>query len=239
MQGARASCTEILLIALMAAFRECGIDHEPIILVSEHAVIAKTEKMPWDDATAAVIVQLLRNCNQAGSFEFEGILLAHQMLQQSDFRSKTSTVFVFSDGYTGNQRCATERLNYPRKQRVSFNGISMRSIFRCAQYFDALNISIRSIGSSFRSKYRFAQFGVASLGMSLRPSHQSLCPNNNFVLGSAAITFAMLERETTMPKRNATHGIEGALLFHQKMDQICSCLRIQAFGLVRRDLIYA
>ena len=26
-QGARASCTEILLIAFMAAFRECGIDH--------------------------------------------------------------------------------------------------------------------------------------------------------------------------------------------------------------------
>ena len=145
MQGARASCTEILLIALMAAFRECGIDHEPIILVSEHAVIAKTEKMPWDDATAAVIVQLLRNCNQAGSFEFEGILLAHQMLQQSDFRSKTSTVFVFSDGYTGNQRCATERLNYPRKQRVSFNGISMRSIFRFAQLVPRFAQSIASL----------------------------------------------------------------------------------------------
>ena len=154
MQGARASCTEILLIALMAAFRECGIDHVPIILVS---VIAKTEEMPWDDATAAVIVQLLRNCNQAGSFEFEGILLVHQMLQQSAFRSKTSTVFVFSDGYTGNQRCATERPNYPRKQRVSFNGISMRSIFRFAQ-----------IGSLFRLKYRFAQLGVPLLGMNMR-----------------------------------------------------------------------
>ena len=162
MQGARASCTEILLIALMAAFRECGIDHEPIILVSEHAVIAKTEEMPWDDATAAVIVQLLRNCNQAGSFEFEGILLAHQMLQQSDFRSKTSTAFVFSDGYTGNQRCATERLNYPRKQRVSFNGISMRSIFRCAQYFDSLNWFLVSLKVSLRSIWRRFAWNVSA-----------------------------------------------------------------------------
>jgi hypothetical protein len=27
--------------------------------------------------------------------------------------------------------------------------------------------------------------------------------------GSGAITFAMLQRETTMPKRNVNHGIEG------------------------------
>jgi hypothetical protein len=200
----------------MAAFRECGIDHVPIIIVSEHAVIAKTEEMPWDDATAAVIVQLLRNCNQADSFEFEGILLVHQMLQQSAFRSKTSTVFVFSNGDTGN---------------VPLNDLTIRENKGCHS-------------TEFRI-FRFAQ-SIASLNLaSLRLECLCVPVINRFARitisfsGSGAVTFAMLERDTTMPKRNATHGIEGALLFHQKMDQICYCLRIQAFGLVRRDLIYA
>jgi hypothetical protein len=117
--------------------------------------------------------------------------------------------------------------------------------FRCAQYFDALNISMRSIFRFAQLVPRFAQ-SIASLNLaSLRLECLCVPVINRFARitisfsGSGAITFAMLERETTMPKRNATHGIEGALLFHQKMDQICSCLRIQAFGLVRRDLIYA